>query len=206
MISREYRELISKCGRIIALGGEHLVSLPLIEAQHEKHGTDLFVVQFDAHADLRKEYLGVSLTHCSVMRKATDLIGAERIAAIGIRSGTDREWAELRNHPHVFGALAPRPLGAFPEFARKHLKGRKVYLTIDLDVFDPACMPGTGTPEPGGISFGDAVQILRALADAGIDIVGADIVELAPDYDHSGISAALAATLLRELILLIGLP
>lgn len=203
-ISREYRELSGQCDRVIALGGEHLVSLPLIETMHERYGDDLFLIQFDAHADLRREYLGVSRSHCSVMRHATDLIGRERVAVIGIRSGTGEEWTELRTHPNFFGPLGQKPLDAFPSFVRETLPGRKVYLTIDLDVFDPSFLPGTGTPEPGGISFRDAMAMLQALAAADIEIVGADLVELAPDYDHSGISAALAGTLLRELILLMG--
>jgi len=161
-------------------------------------------VQLDAHADLRSEYLGVSLSHSAVMRHITDRIGRDKTAVVGVRSGTADEWEELRAHPHFFGPLAPRHLGEFGAFARDTLKDRRVYLTIDLDVFDPGIMPGTGTPEPGGIAFPDAMLIFKALADAGADIVGADIVELAPHYDHSGISSALAATLLRELILLMG--
>jgi agmatinase len=206
VIGENYRTLTAAGPRVVALGGEHLVSLPLIEATHERYGDDLFVVQLDAHTDLRHDYLGVALSHAAVMHHVKARLGADHMAQIGIRSGAVDEWRELRAHPYFFGSLAPRPLESFPAFARETLAGRPIYLTIDLDVFDPGILPGTGTPEPGGISFREAMALLKSLIDARADIIGADIVELAPDYDHSGISAALAATLLRELILMMGKP
>jgi agmatinase len=197
MISAEYAQLASR--KVVALGGEHLVAWPLISAMRERWGESLFVIQFDAHADLRDEYLGVRESHATVMRLVHGLVGSGNTAAVGIRSGTADEWAALRNHPRVYGGASERPLSAFGELGGL-LAGKKVYLTIDLDVFDPAVMPGTGTPEPGGIFFPEFVGLLKTLE--GMDIVGADIVELAPDYDHSGISAALAGTVLREVLLL----
>jgi agmatinase len=186
---------------VVALGGEHLVSWPLIRFMHERYGGDLFVIQFDAHADLREDYLGVHHSHATVMNLAAGLIGHENMAAVGIRSGTPDEWALLRGNPNYFGGALGRPLGEFGSLIRS-LTGRKVYLTIDVDVFDPGIMPGTGTPEPGGISFPEFVRLIQALEET--EIVGADIVELAPDYDHSGISSALAGTVLREVLLLMG--
>jgi agmatinase len=197
MIGAEYAKLESK--KIVALGGEHLVSWPLVRAMRDRHGDSLFVIQFDAHADLREEYLGVRESHATVMHLVSNLVGTGNTAAVGIRSGTAEEWAALRHHPRLYGGPAGRPLSAFGELGGL-LAGRKVYLTIDLDVFDPSVMPGTGTPEPGGMFFPEFVGLLRSLD--GLDIVGADIVELAPDYDRSGISAALAGTVLRELLLL----
>jgi agmatinase len=200
MIREEYAALAGT-RRTVALGGEHLVSWPLIEVMHERYGSELFIIQFDAHADLREQYLGVRFSHATVMNLAAERAGRENMAAVGIRSGTPDEWNILRGHPRYYGGALGKPLDAFGELART-LRGRKVYLTIDVDVFDPGIMPGTGTPEPGGISFPDFVRLLKALE--GVEIVGADIVELAPDYDHSGISQALAGTVLREVLLMMG--
>lgn len=198
MIREEYARLFPK--KVAALGGEHLVAWPPLQVMHERYGNSLFVIQFDAHADLREHYIGVRECHATVMNLVHGLIGRENTAAVGVRSGTAEEWAVLRNHPRAYGGPAGRPLSAFGELGGGLLAGRKVYLTIDLDVFDPSVMPGTGTPEPGGMFFTEFVSLLQSLE--GVDIVGADIVELAPDYDSSGISAALAGTVLREVLLL----
>jgi len=198
MIREEYMRLSPK--KVAALGGEHLVAWPLVRVMHERYGDALFVIQFDAHADLREHYLGVRESHATIMHLVADLVGRENTASVGIRSGTAEEWAILRNHPRYYGGAAGLPLAAFSELGRGLLANRKVYLTIDVDVFDPSVMPGTGTPEPGGMFFPEVVRLLQSLE--GVDIVGADIVELAPDYDHSGISSALAGTVLREVLLL----
>jgi agmatinase len=202
MIRREYSRIVDR--KPVALGGEHLVSWPLIQEMYERHGDELFVIQFDAHADLREQYLGVDLSHATVMNLISCLVGRENTAVIGIRSGTSEEWRALHSHPNYFGGARGKPIETFPPFAERSLKGRKVYISLDLDIFDPGIMPGTGTPEPGGISFPDFIPLLQSLQRA--DIVGADIVELAPVYDHSGISQALAGTVLRELCILIGKP
>lgn len=197
LIYRAYAGL-APC-KTVALGGEHLVAWPLVRVMHERFGDELFVIQLDAHADLREHYLGVRESHATVMRLIASLVGRENTAAVGVRSGTAEEWEILRSHPRYYGGAAGHPLAAFGEFC-SGLANRKVYLTIDMDVFDPSVMPGTGTPEPGGIFFPEFVRLMKALESA--DIIGADIVELAPDYDHSGISAALAGTVLREVLLL----
>ena len=202
VIENTARGLVAHNVPIISLGGEHLVTLPLVRALHERYRDSLCVVQFDAHADLRSEYLGVKLSHATVMYHIADILEGENTAHVGIRSGTAEEFAILRTHPNYFGGAQGKSLVEFEEFARSELYGRKVYITVDLDVFDPAVCPGTGTPEPGGITFREFVPLLNALE--GCDIVGGDIVELAPDYDTSGISAALAAVVLRELLLIAG--
>jgi len=200
MIYDKYSSIAS-VKKTAALGGEHLVSWPIIQFLHERCGNEFFILQLDAHADLRKEYLGVRHSHATVMNLAAGLIGNDNIATVGIRSGAPEEWKKLRGNPRYFGGALGRPLEEFDAFARG-LEGRKVYLTVDVDVFDPGVMPGTGTPEPGGIFFPEFAGLIRSLR--GLDIIGADIVELAPDYDHSGISQALAGTALREILLLMG--
>jgi agmatinase len=201
-IGEEYRALMNVGAKCMAFGGEHLVTWPLIEAVYDRFGSDLFVIQLDAHADLREDYLGVKYSHATVMKWVSGLVGRENTAVIGIRSGTGDEWNILRAHPNYFSGALGRPLDEFTRWAADALNGRKVYVTIDLDVFDPGIMPGTGTPEPGGISFKDFIGVVHALENA--DIIGADIVELAPDYDHSGVSQYLAGVVLRELLLLMG--
>jgi len=202
VIGREYARLLDTGKPCIALGGEHLVTWPLIEEHHRRSGKRLFVVQLDAHADLREDYLGVRLSHATVMHLVTGLLGFDSTAAVGVRSGDRDEWRKLRRHPYRYGGASSGSVGAFIEKAPALLKDRDVYVTIDLDVFDPGIMPGTGTPEPGGLSFHDFIDMVRVFTR--LRIVGADIVELAPDYDRSGASQALAAAVLREMILLMG--
>lgn len=204
-LDKIYKEYVHLSGqKMVALGGEHLVSWPLVQVMHKQYGDDLFVIQFDAHADLREQYLWVKLSHATVMNLITGLLGRENTAAVGIRSGASEEWNILSRHPHYFGGVSGKPLDTFPAFAAGSLKGRKVYLSLDLDIFDPGIMPGTGAPEPGGISFSEFIPLLKSLEN--VEIVGADIVELAPVYDHSGISQALAGTVLREILLLMVKP
>ncbi|MCE5251803.1 agmatinase [bacterium] len=201
-IRGEYARFSGYHGKPVTLGGEHLVSWPLVQEMHKRYGDDLFVIQLDAHADLRTDYLGVKYSHATVMNMITGLIGKENTAVIGVRSGTRDEWQLLRAHPHCFGGASTMPVDAFGAFASEELKNRSVYVTFDLDVFDPSILPGTGTPEPGGILFREFVELVQIFDS--LPLVGADIVELAPDYDNSGISGALAATVLRELLLVLG--
>lgn len=177
------------------IGGEHLVSLGAIRAAAKKY-PDLCVIHFDAHADLRDEYLGESLSHASVMHRVWDLVGDDRIYQFGIRSGDRSEFQWAKNHveTHKFSFSGLR------ETVEK-LKGRPVYFTIDLDVLDPSVFPGTGTPEAGGVTF---LELLNAvLAVAPLYPVGCDLVELSPVYDQSGVSTAVACKILRELLLAI---
>jgi len=178
------------------LGGEHLVTLPAVEMVYEKY-PDLVVVQLDAHADQREDYLGIELSHACVMRRVSELIGDENIRQLGIRSGTKREY-ELMNSFSTLTTFLADDLDELIEWIGE----RPVYLTVDLDVFDPACFSGTGTPEPGGIdwwTFNRFIKVMHA-----VDIVGLDAVELAPQLDSSGCSSVLAAKAVREMLLLAG--
>ena len=176
------------------LGGEHLVSLPAIEAVYERH-PDLVVVQLDAHADQRDDYLGVKLSHACVMRRVSEFLGQEHIRQIGIRSGTREEYKLMRD----YGTLTTFREDDLAEL-RAWIGDRPLYLTVDLDVFDPAAFPGTGTPEPGGIDWWIFQRFLNAIK--GCDIVGLDAVELAPQLDASDCSSVLAAKCVREMLLI----
>jgi agmatinase len=175
------------------IGGEHLVSLGAIRAVARRY-PDLHILHFDAHTDLRDEYLGTHLTHAGVIRRAWDIVGDGRIWQLGIRSGLREEfqWAKEHTHLHKFDLTAmPQALAA--------LKGKPVYFTIDLDVMDPSVFPGTGTPEYGGVSFKELME--AAIAGCGLNVVGCDIVELSPGLDQSGASTAAALKILREMLL-----
>ena len=178
------------------IGGEHLTSLGAVRAVIKKH-PDLHVLHLDAHADLREEYLGEGLSHATVMRRVWELVGDGRIYQYGIRSGTEAEfaWAEghVSMHRYDLGGLAD---------TAAHLKGKPVYVSIDLDVLDPSVFPGTGTPEPGGVGFMELLDAILSLK--GLNIVGADITELSPVYDPSGVSTITACKVLREMLLVIG--
>jgi agmatinase len=183
--------------RWLGLGGEHLVTYPVIQAYVEKY-PDLAVLHFDAHADLREDYLGERLSHATVLRRVTELLdGPERLVQIGIRSGPAEEFAWMRRHGTLLESRENLPQ------ALDRLNGRPVFLTIDLDVLDPSIMSGTGTPEPGGLTFRELTDWL--LAFRGLNYVGADVVELSPHYDPSGVSTVTAAKVVRE-VLLLGAP
>ncbi len=175
------------------LGGEHLASLPAIEAVHEKY-PNLVVIQLDAHADQRDDYLGVELSHACVMRRVSEFLGDENIRQLGIRSGTKYEYDLMKG----FGTLTTFKEEDLDELV-EWVADRPVYLTVDLDVFDPAYLPGTGTPEPGGIDWWTFQRFIKAMTD--VDIVGLDVVELAPQLDSSACSSVLAAKCVREMLL-----
>lgn len=178
------------------IGGEHLVTLGAVEAVFKKY-PDLNIIHFDAHTDLRDDYLGEKLSHASVIRRCHDLLGDGRIFQFGIRSGdrTEFEWAK---QGHTF-------LNKFDfrglEKVIEELDGKPVYFTLDLDVLDPSCFCGTGTPEAGGVTFRELLSAVTKVAN--LNIVGLDMNELSPIYDQSGASTALACKLLREILLLI---
>ena len=179
------------------LGGEHLVTLGAVRAAAKAH-PDLHILHFDAHADLRADYLGSPLSHACVLRRCHELVGDGRIWQFGIRSGDKAEfdWGKGHVFTHKFDLEG---LGE----ALDALQGKPVYLTVDLDVLDPSVFPGTGTPEPGGVSF-DALR--RAVTDAcrRLKIVAADVNELSPHYDASGISTAAACKIVREMLIALG--
>lgn len=176
------------------LGGEHLVTLGAVRAA-AKRFSNLRIIHFDAHADLREDYLGVTLSHACVIRRCHDLLGDGRIWQFGIRSGTREEFAFMKaghviTEPFTLNTL---PQVSFPE-------GTPVYLTVDMDVLDPSEFPGTGTQEAGGVRF---LELLAALRDilARFRVVAIDNVELSPPLDPTGRSTALACKLLREELL-----
>ena len=176
------------------LGGEHLVTLGSVRAA-AKRFPDLRIIHFDAHADLREDYLGVALSHACVIRRCHDLLGDGRIWQFGIRSGTREEFAFMREG-HVVTepfTLKTLPQVSFPE-------GTPVYLTVDLDVLDPSEFPGTGTQEAGGVRFAELLAALRDVL-ARFRVVALDNVELSPPIDPTGRSTALACKLLREELL-----
>ena len=182
----------------VLLGGEHRVTLGSVQAVYKKY-PEMHILHFDAHADLRDEYLGEPLSHACVMRRCHDLLGDGRIHQFCIRSGEREEFLFAKAHTdfHPFDFTGLEPLVCALEESRT-----PVYLTIDLDCLDPSVFPGTGTPEAGGVSF---LQLLKAIVSAGrLNIVGADVNELAPMLDASGASTAAACKVLRELLLSIG--
>lgn len=175
------------------IGGEHLVTLGAVRSIAKKY-PDVHIIHFDAHADLRDEYLGVTLSHASVMRRCYDILGDGKIYQFGIRSG-DREefvWGKNRVSMCKFG------FDTLPEVVDT-LKGKPIYFTLDLDVLDPAVFPGTGTPEAGGVTFMELMEAVKKVSK--LNIVGLDMNELSPIYDQSGASTALACKLLREILL-----
>jgi agmatinase len=174
------------------LGGEHTVTLGVVQALTPRH-PDLAVIQWDAHTDLRDEYDGRRVSHATVMRRLVET--GVPVAQLGIRAGTRQEF-------EVAGAraLCCHP-GVVPSPAvLERLAGRPLYLTVDIDVLDPSEAPGTGNPEPMGVTYRALIDGLRSLA--GRRIVGMDLVEVAPSCDPSGRTAILAASLVREMILL----
>lgn len=175
--------------RVFGIGGEHLVTLPEIKAVAKYH-KDLAIVHFDAHTDLREEYMGEEMSHSAVIRHSSKIVGAENLRQIGIRSGMKEEFEFMKKNNTL--ATKYSDLDA--------LKGKKIFITVDLDVLDTSIMPGTGTPECGGLTFNELVGWFRYLKD--FDIVGADVVELAPDYDSSGASTAVATKVIRELLMI----
>ena len=177
------------------IGGEHLVTLGAFREVFKKY-PNVHIIHFDAHTDLRDDYLDVKLSHACVIRRCHDLVGDGRIHQFGIRSGERAEWQWARAghtdlHPFSFDGLAEtvKGLGSTP-----------VYFTIDLDVMDPSVFPGTGTPEYGGVTFMQLFEALKTVC-LGCNIVGLDVNELCPPYDQTGASTAAACKIIRELLL-----
>lgn len=177
------------------IGGEHLVTLPAVRAARAAF-PDLAVVQFDAHADLREDYLGEPDSHATVMRRIADLVGGDHVVQIGVRSGTREEFLFGRNYTRFYpGSYSAETMA---DVAR-HLAGRPVYVTVDIDVVDPGFAPGTGTPEPGGWHPQELFQALYALRS--LDVVGCDVVEVCPPAEHGLVTPLLGAKLVREMLL-----
>lgn len=190
----KYAAEITKDGKVpIMLGGEHLVTLGAFKAVYQKY-PDLCVIHFDAHPDLRDDYLGDKLSHASVIRRIHEIVGDNRIFQYGIRSGAREEFLFAKEHTR----FTKFNFDLLKEGIRE-INERPVYFTLDLDILDPALFCGTGTPEAGGVSFDELLAAINLVANA--NVVAVDMVELSPPYDASGVSTATACKLLREIIL-----
>ncbi|WP_016837288.1 agmatinase [Ureibacillus thermosphaericus] len=181
----------------VGMGGEHLVSWPVMKAVYEKY-PDLAILHFDAHTDLRTDYEGEPLSHATPIRKIAELIGPHNVYSFGIRSGLKEEfeWAK-ENGMYIAKFEVLKPL----KEVLPTLKGRNVYITTDIDVLDPAFAPGTGTVDCGGITSKELLASIHEIARSEVNVVGFDLVEVAPVYDHSEMTANTASKLLREMIL-----
>ena len=190
----ERSKVIVKDNKIpFMIGGEHTVTYGSVRAVFEKY-PDLHIIHFDAHTDLRDTYYGEYYSHATVLKRCFDLVGDHKIFHFGLRSGAREEFIFAQEHSYIEKSSCDTLVDILPQ-----LKGKPVYITIDLDVLDPSNFPGTGTPEAGGINF---TQLLNAvLAMSHLNIVGLDINELSPIYDQSGASTALACKLTRELLI-----
>lgn len=190
----ERTETILSDGKIpFMIGGEHLVTLGAVEKVCARY-PDLHLIHFDAHTDLREEYLGTPLSHAAVIRRCHDLLGDGRIYQFGIRSGEKAEFEFGRRHT----GLTKFNLNGLAETAAA-LQDKPVYFTLDLDILDPSIFSGTGTPEAGGISFMELLTGIYTLRN--LNIVGCDVCELAPSYDPSGVSTAVTGKIIREMLL-----
>ncbi|MCE4049727.1 MULTISPECIES: agmatinase [Bacillaceae] len=181
----------------LGMGGEHLVSWGVFQAMYRKY-PDLAIIHMDAHTDLRDEYEGEPLSHSTPIKKVANLIGPKNVYSFGIRSGMKEEfeWAkEVGMHISKFEVLEPLK-EILPTLA-----GRPVYVTIDIDVLDPAHAPGTGTVDAGGITSKELLASIHEIARSEVNVVGADLVEVAPIYDPSEQTANTASKLIREMIL-----
>lgn len=193
-IEEKEEEILSAGKFPFMLGGEHLVTLGAFRAVARRY-PDVHIIHFDAHTDLRDDYLDVQLSHACVLRRCWELIGDGRIFQFGIRSGDREEFRWGKDHVDTkkfdFEGL---------EQTLELLRGKPAYFTLDLDVLDPSVFPGTGTPEPGGVSF-DELRRAAELVCRRADLVGCDVNELSPPYDPSGISTAAACKIVREMLI-----
>ncbi len=187
-------ETLSFNKKWLGVGGEHLVTYPVMKAYAKKF-SDLHVIHFDAHTDLREDYLNEKLSHACVMKRVCEIITPDNLIQIGIRSGTPEEFKFMKENNTLVKtqeSLKQR---------LKFLENKPVFLSVDLDVLDPSIMSGTGTPEPGGMTYNELISWLMLLKN--LNIVGADVVELSPHYDPSGVSTVTATKIIREVLLLI---
>ena len=193
LIQEGARRILSAKKFPILLGGDHLITLPIIEEVHRVY-PDVHVLHIDAHTDLRDEYLGETLNHSTVMKKVLNLLSKGRLSQVGVRAGTREEFA-LAEKTRSILFFDPKSLIRMVN----RLKQRPVYISLDLDVMDPGLLPGVGTPEPGGFTFRELISLFKGLQP--LRVIGFDLVELTPDYDPTQISSVTASVILREMIL-----
>ena len=196
-IQQRTKHILEAGKRPFMLGGEHLVTLGAFRAVVQQY-PQVHIIHFDAHADLRQDYLGAPLSHACVLRRCWELAGDGKIFQFGIRSGDRKEFAWGRDHVTTrrfsFEGL---------EETLESLRGKPVYFTVDLDVLDPSVFPGTGTPEPGGVSFEELRKAVTLVCSRG-NVVACDVNELSPHYDQSGVSTMAAGKIVREMLLALG--
>ena len=196
LIRKALRKILSEKKFPILLGGDHLITLPIVEEILRLH-PHLHLLQIDAHTDLREDYLGDTLSHSTVMKRAVDLVGKGRLFQVGIRSGIEEEFRLARR----IKSIVPLDQDSLSSMV-KRLRNKPVYVTLDLDVIDPSLLPGVGTPEPGGLTFQGFLSLLKQIQS--LRVIGFDMVELTPDYDPTQISSITASVILREMILALG--
>jgi agmatinase len=193
LIREAIRRILSKKKFPILLGGDHLITLPIVEEVLKVYPS-LHLLQIDAHADLREDYLGDTLSHSTVMKRVVDLVGEGRLFQVGIRSGIEEEFRLARR----MKSIVSMDQGSLKSMM-KRLRNKPVYFSLDLDVIDPSLLPGVGTPEPGGLTFLRFLSLLKEIQP--LRVIGFDMVELTPDYDPTRISSITASVILREMIL-----
>jgi agmatinase len=187
----ELNKIFKDGKKVLILGGDHAISFYVI-SELKNLNKDFLFIYFDAHLDLREEYYGDKLNHATVIKRICDLIHPSRVYAYGIRSGEEEEFAFAKKE-NILVKEEEELLG--------YLENKSIYLSLDLDVLDPSVAPGVTTPEPGGLDFNTLLDIIYKISKRASSIVSADIVELTPTYDPSGITSIVAAKLLRELAL-----
>jgi len=198
-VNQATKQLLNLGLKPLILGGEHSISSGAVKAIVEEQ-PDLMLIQLDAHADLREEWLGSTHSHACAMRRCLEVLPSKQIFQIGIRSGTRAEFKELQEEKRFIPHTKGQPATFLEEALTPHL-GKPIYCTVDLDWFDPSVMPGTGTPEPGGFLWEDFAAVIDVLQKH--QLIGADIVELSPQLDPTGVSSILAAKVTRSLIMLL---
>jgi agmatinase len=191
IIRRQTSTILDQENIPFALGGEHTITLPIINELRSRHPS-LKVIQMDAHLDLRYQYLDHTICHATVMRRISETVGIENILQLGVRSGTREEWQLAKKHNTI-----DIPKNGIAQW----IGNSPAYLTVDLDVFDPGVMGGTGTPEPGGWNYQDFAELIKQFQDC--NWVGMDVVELSPHFDPTGASSMLAARVVRDLIMIL---
>ena len=189
------KKLISKRKKLVAIGGEHLISLPIIKNYH-KLFSDLAVIQLDAHSNLIDSHRGEKFSHATIMRRTAEIVGFDSLYQMGIRSCLSEDFMLPKRKENMCMFDFSKSDGVI-----ENLNGRHIYLTVDLDVLDPSIFPGAGRPEPGGVTYKDLIDLLKHFKT--LNIVGADVVELSPHYDATGVSNVVAASVVKEIALLI---
>jgi agmatinase len=206
-IERAARSISDDGGLVLGLGGDHSVSLPLLRAAHAAHGP-LSLLQLDAHTDTWDSYFGARYTHGTIFRRAVEegLIDGRASVQIGLRGSLYGAGDLEENRGLGFSTLLARDFeaegvaGAL-QLVRAQLRD-PIYVTVDIDVLDPAFAPGTGTPEAGGLTSRELLALLSGLSGLELEVAGADVVEVSPPYDPAGVTAVAAANAAYELVAL----